>query len=138
MAHCRLSNSILGLGRPWIVTYDKAAIKTGLYPAQRRMVYGLSYSAQDRYSGREVMFLSDDLKLPRDWSQRRFPLTRPDSRHPVYGRMQNMKPPAEIEEGPAAFERFRRAVKTIISVPKPAVAQPETARTKKKRAVRKG
>lgn len=39
----------------------------------------------------------------------------------------------EIEEGPAAFERFRRAVKTVLSVPKSALP-PRPHRKKKKAA----
>lgn len=40
--------------------------------------------------------------------------------------------PAEIDEGPAAFERFRRAVKTVLTVPKSAL--PPRPRRKKKKA----
>jgi len=136
--HRRLSSTILTLDRPWIVTYDSAAIRHGLYPLQRRLVYGLSYSAQDRYSGKEIMYLSDDLRLPSEWPQmRRFLLSRHNSRYPVYGRMENVKPQPEIEEGPAAFERFRRAVKTIVGVPKSAVSGRRKDRPKKRRAMRR-
>jgi hypothetical protein len=47
-----------------------------------------------------------------------------------------MKTHVDVEEGPAAFERFRRAVKTLISVPKSALP-PRQSRKKKKAAKRK-
>jgi hypothetical protein len=42
----------------------------------------------------------------------------------------------EIDEGPAAFDRFRRAVKTVLSVPKSALP-PRPSRKKKKAAKRR-
>ena len=47
-----------------------------------------------------------------------------------------MKSQKEIEEGTAAFERFRRAVKTVLSVPKSALP-PRPSRTKKSPLSRK-
>lgn len=48
-----------------------------------------------------------------------------------------MKTPTEMHEGPAAFERFRAAIKKVVSVPKSALpARP--SRTKKKAAKPKG
>lgn len=44
-----------------------------------------------------------------------------------------MRSHAEIDEGPAAFDRFRRAVKTVLSVPKTALPQ-RPSRKKKKAA----
>ncbi len=46
------------------------------------------------------------------------------------------KPHAEMQEGPDAFERFRKAVKAVIAVPKSALP-PRPSRTKKKTAKRK-
>ncbi len=43
--------------------------------------------------------------------------------------------PAEIDEGQAAFERFRRAVKAVLAVPKSALP-PRPQRKKKKAAKR--
>lgn len=42
-----------------------------------------------------------------------------------------MKRTVEIEEGPEAFERFRRAVKTVLGVPKTALPPRPTRKNKK-------
>lgn len=52
------------LKRPWIVSYDHAPEIVALYPQFRSIVYGIHYSAQDRYQGAEVMFFSDKLLIP--------------------------------------------------------------------------
>lgn len=48
----------------WIVSYDNAPEIQSLYRQYRSIVYGLSYSAQDRYKGAEIMFFSDGLSIP--------------------------------------------------------------------------
>jgi DNA adenine methylase len=48
----------------WIVSYDNAPEIRPMYSKARSIVYGLSYSAQERYKGAEVMFFSDRLVIP--------------------------------------------------------------------------
>jgi len=92
--HRLLADHVSRLEHPWVVTYDYAAIKHQLFPSHRFVVYGLNYSAQNRYQGREVMFISNRLKLPRDWlPSRRIVMTPASSRYPVYGFMGNAKEP---------------------------------------------
>jgi hypothetical protein len=42
-----------------------------------------------------------------------------------------MKRAVEMDEGPEAFERFRRALKTVIAVPKSALPPRPTRKNKK-------
>lgn len=62
--HRRLANLIVRLRRPWVVTYDYPAIRHGLFGSLRRLVYDLQYTAQARYTGREVMFICPSLDVP--------------------------------------------------------------------------
>lgn len=48
----------------WIVSYDNAPEVQSMYSKFQSIVYGLSYSAQERYQGSEAMFFSDNLKIP--------------------------------------------------------------------------
>jgi DNA adenine methylase len=61
--HKLVADAMQKLRVPWIVTYDMAAIHRGIYADRRRLVYGLQYTTNARYQGKEVMFLSDGIHL---------------------------------------------------------------------------
>lgn len=97
--HLRLARRVETIPRPWVVTYDAAAVREGLYARRRRLTYDLNYSAQDRYAGREVMFIADQLQVPQAWqSGRLITLTEAGSRYPVHGRL---KPPQAVQPASA-------------------------------------
>lgn len=63
--HIRIAQRVARLkNKNWIVSYDNADEIHGMYSQFRSIVYGLSYSAQDRYKGAEAMFFSDSLDIP--------------------------------------------------------------------------
>jgi len=50
--------------QPWIVSYDAAPKILSLYKEHQHIQYSISYSAQDRYAGSEVLFHSSGLRVP--------------------------------------------------------------------------
>jgi DNA adenine methylase len=48
----------------WIVSYDNVAAVRKMYPACRRLVYKVGYSAREVRDGSEVMFFCDHLDIP--------------------------------------------------------------------------
>lgn len=62
--HVVIAGIVRGLDRPWLISYDDAAEVRDLYQGYKLIDYGIAYSAQHRYRGREVAFFSDDLLVP--------------------------------------------------------------------------
>ncbi|PAP74798.1 DNA methyltransferase [Rubrivirga sp. SAORIC476] len=62
--HELIARLIMSFETPWLVTYDDVKPICDMYLDSPSLNYGLSYSAQDRYKGSEVMFYSDGLLLP--------------------------------------------------------------------------
>jgi DNA adenine methylase len=59
--HQAVAQMIRNLPFRWIVSYDDAAEIRSLYQDFRSISYFINYSAQDRYSGAEIMFFSNNL-----------------------------------------------------------------------------
>ncbi len=62
--HAGIARLVSGLRQPWVVSYDDTPEIRELYRGYRSVAYGLSYSANSRYAGREVAFFSDGLVVP--------------------------------------------------------------------------
>lgn len=90
--HRKVAAAVSALEQPWVVTYDVAALRENLYPRHRRIIYGLQYSAQDRYQGSEVMFISAGLRTPAPWRiKKSVPITADGCRYPLLGRLEEPK-----------------------------------------------
>jgi DNA adenine methylase len=63
--HAAVAEIVRALPRSWLVSYDDAPAIRKLYRPHRKLVYGIDYSAADRYRGAEVMFFSDALNIPK-------------------------------------------------------------------------
>lgn len=62
--HDVLAKLVGTIEQPWIVSYDYTPEIMRLYRSYDSTVYSLNYSAQNRYSGSEVMFYSPKLRYP--------------------------------------------------------------------------
>jgi DNA adenine methylase len=62
--HAKVSERILRLGHPWIITYDYCNEVQKLYTARRQFQISLNYSAQVKRVGSELLIASKGLRLP--------------------------------------------------------------------------
>jgi DNA adenine methylase len=63
--HAKIADLISNhITQPWIVSYDATPEIMTLYKMHRNIQYNISYSAQDRYAGSEVIFYSRGLRVP--------------------------------------------------------------------------
>lgn len=62
--HIRLGNKISNLDQKWFLSYDNVSQVRKLYNKFRSISYGLSYSAQEKYTGKEILFFSNNLYFP--------------------------------------------------------------------------
>jgi DNA adenine methylase len=64
--HQKIHDAVINLGDPWIVSYDAAPEIMRMYGECCSLRYSLSYSANSRVRGSEVMFSSSGLALPEE------------------------------------------------------------------------
>lgn len=62
--HGAVSQAVLGLNRPWILTYDNTPEISHLYKARRQFGFDVNYSVQTKRVGTELLIASKGLKLP--------------------------------------------------------------------------
>jgi DNA adenine methylase len=63
--HATIARTISTIKQPWVVSYDDVEPIEELYHNYRKLTYNISYSAQVRYAGAEVMFFGPMLVVPR-------------------------------------------------------------------------
>ncbi len=63
--HVAVAKAIVSITQKWIVSYDDVPDIRKLYDGHRQLIYRLSYSAADRYSGAEVMYLCPEIVVPK-------------------------------------------------------------------------
>lgn len=62
--HAEVAQAILGLERPWILTYDAVEPIKDLYRSRRQYLFDLNYSAQTKRVGTELLVASKGLRVP--------------------------------------------------------------------------
>ena len=62
--HAKIACLVSSIRQPWIVSYDNVEPIRLLYEASKQTTFGIRYSAQERYSGKEVMVFSECLAAP--------------------------------------------------------------------------
>ncbi len=62
--HAAVAALVGGLGLPWMVSYDNAEEIRALYAGHQFVEYGIAYTAQGRYRGREIAFFAKSLWIP--------------------------------------------------------------------------
>lgn len=62
--HRKIAECVKDITQQWMVSYDNAPAIIDLYSEYTCLTYSLSYSAQKRYRGTEVLFLGPKLKSP--------------------------------------------------------------------------
>jgi len=68
--HAEIAALLASVPFPWVVSYDDVPEIRRLYKGYRRTGYSLRYTAAQRRSGSEVIFLSDGLAVPRGIGRR--------------------------------------------------------------------
>lgn len=72
--HATIASILRSLKFPWVVSYDDAPQIRRLYRGYRRTTYSLRYTAAERRRGAEVIFLSDELTVPKGMRPSRPPV----------------------------------------------------------------
>ncbi len=63
--HARIADLVVNhISQPWVVSYDGTPEIMELYRKNRNIQYNISYSANERYAGPEVIFYKRGLKIP--------------------------------------------------------------------------
>lgn len=62
--HTELKNKITKLKQNWFLSYDNVSEIRKKYSHYRSISYGLNYSAQEKYKGKEILFFSNSLIHP--------------------------------------------------------------------------
>lgn len=70
--HSAVSQAVLGLDRPWILTYDNTPEISQLYKARRQFGFDVNYSVQTKRIGTELLVASKGLKMPIEARDRLF------------------------------------------------------------------
>jgi DNA adenine methylase len=70
--HLAVSQAVLGLQKPWILTYDNTPEISHLYKARRQFSFDVNYSVQTKRIGSELLVASKGLILPGEVRERLF------------------------------------------------------------------